>query len=293
MDARFRPFLWIAPVVWLGLAFVTFVQPDDGPTALEYAAISLFLATLFGQAILAAIWTALGPLSLGLRLPLSGAWLMVLVLGLGTNLALHNPGGDPLGVVAVIGGCLAGIWMLVLLPLGSLAFWHGMRLRHRSEPCRALQPRDRQFGIRQVMIVTAVVGVLLGAGRAIVVWLMSHENIGSGEPLIFVFLAVAGVVMMVPLLLAALLPRLALPASLVVLVLIGQATSWEASLFQLIPQARGGPDYWHLLLINAFTAAWVLGAIAVLRLGGYGLAPAGSPAGDPSAAGAAQTGSRA
>ena len=277
MDARYRPFLWIVPLVTLGIAFVTFMEHDDGPRPIEYLSISAFVGTLFGQAALAAVWAALGPLRLRWRLPLSMIWLVVLIAGLGVNMAIHSPGGgDAIEFMAVIGGCLLALWTLMLLPLGSLAVWHGLRIRHRTEPGRPPQPRDRQFGIRQVMIVTAVVGVVLGLGRALIVWLLSQESVRDGEPLIFVFLAIAGVVMMLPLVLAALLPRWAVPASLAVLVLIGLATTWEASLFNLLPRRGGAPDYWHFLLINAFTAFWVLGVITLVRLGGFGLVPAGS-----------------
>jgi hypothetical protein len=83
-------------------------------------------------------------------------------------------------------------------------------------------------------------------------------------------------VMMVPLVLAALVPRRTVPASLAVLALIGLARPWEASLLKLLPYQGGGPDTWHFLVINAITAGWVLAVITLLRRGGYSLAPASS-----------------
>jgi len=123
------------------------------------------------------------------------------------------------------------------------------------------------------MIVTAVVAVVLGIGRAIVVWLISSDEFRAGPILIISFLAIAGIVMTLPLVLAALLPRLAVPASLVVLVLIGLATAAELPLLMALsgPVPGGGTHAGHFYGINGFQCFWVLAVIGALRLGGYGL----------------------
>ena len=178
--------------------------------------------------------------------------------------------------MVVLGGCLLGHWAIAQLPMWYLAFAFGLRLRHSSERSYGLDPSERQFGIRQLMIVTAIVAVVLGCGRVAVTLLLGDGfRSGGGQPMILVFLAVAGVIMTLPLVLSALLPRFAIPASVLVLILIALATLAELPLLQLAlpPQAGGrGPDAGHFYGINAIQAAWVLLVIGVLRLGGYGIA---------------------
>jgi hypothetical protein len=62
---------------------------------------------------------------------------------------------------------------------------------------------------------------------------------------------------------------------MIVLGLIAVATWWE---LPLVRTAGGGPDLWHLILINAFQTAWVLAIVMVVRMCGYGI---GQPASVP------------
>ena len=120
--------------------------------------------------------------------------------------------------------------------------------------------------------VLTIVAVVLAALRALVLMIVARlDERGMGEGIIFIFLAVAAVVMTLPLVIAALLPRLALPATAGILVLIGLATYWELPLLNLLPKAAG-PDTWHFIFINACMSAWILAIVGVMRLGGYGLA---------------------
>jgi hypothetical protein len=80
--------------------------------------------------------------------------------------------------------------------------------------------------------------------------------------------------MTLPLLLATLVRRFAWLATLSVMLLMAAATAWELPLMHAVGPLNG-PDEWHLVWINAFSAAWVLLAMGLLRLAGYGLtAPA-------------------
>jgi hypothetical protein len=143
-----------------------------------------------------------------------------------------------------------------------------MRLRHDDDPPETV--RDRQFGIRQVMILTFIVAVVLGVCRMVAVQSAPHfATNNSGEIAVFALLAAAGVAMTLPLLLAALLPRWSTAAVGVVLVLIGLGTWYELPLLNLI--FGGGPDIWHLTFINAFQAVWVLAVAAIVRTCGYGI----------------------
>jgi hypothetical protein len=267
------PLLWATVVVGAGLLLLAVVRPEPNPKPLEYLTIGYFVGTLFGHATLAATWTAFGPLPLVWRLPLSIGWVAALTIAFAINLGMNSAGSGGYFMV-VLGGCLLGQWAIAQLPMWFLAFAYGLRLRHASERSYGLDPSERQFGIRQLMIVTAIVAVVLGIGRMIIMGLLADGVRSGGQPLILVFLAVAGVIMTLPLVLSALLPRFAIPASLLVLFLIAVGTLAELPLLQMaLPQAGGGgPDAGHFYGINAIQAAWVLLVIGVLRLRGYGIA---------------------
>jgi hypothetical protein len=257
----------LGPILLFSWLWLAVVEPN-GRGPVEYAIIGYLIGTLFGQATLASTWTALGPAPLLWRLPLSLTWIGALSVAFMVNIAQH---GGPDGFIAlVIAVCLLAQWVIVQVPLWGLAIGYGLRLRHVGDPPET--PRDRQFGIRQVMILTFIVAVVLGVCRMIAVQSARHfADTNMHEAWIFAFLAGAGIVMTLPLLFAALLPRWSSVAVPGVLVLIALGTWYELPLTMILPARGGGPDFWHLAWINAFQAAWVLGVVGVVRLCGYGL----------------------
>lgn len=267
---RYRVFVWAAPLVVLGWLLIAFLDPDPPGRLGEYIGLGYFFGSMFGQTTMASAWTAFGPAPLVWRLPLSFLWVVMLAVAIGINVGLN---GGPRDAIVVVGGCLIGQWFLVQLPLWGLAMGYGLRLRHRDDVSVTSDPRDRQFGIRQLLVITAIVAVVFGIGRLIV----PNLHFGSyDEPAIVAFLAVAAIVITLPTLLASLLPRLALPASLLTLVLIGLATAWELPMFRSTGVGRmGGPDAMHFVWINAFTTIWVLALVLVARWNGYTLAAPG------------------
>lgn len=265
--SRFLVLTYLLPLLAVSWLLLAVIDPDAGPGVSQHVAIAFLLGTMFGQATLAAGWNALGPLPLVWRMPLSLLWIAVLILGLLINVANHS-GGSEIEVVLIMAVCLAGQWLLVQIPLWGLAIGYGIRLRYRDDVEMATS-RDRQFGIRQLMILTAIVAVVLGICRwAIVATTTLYPQSNWAEAGIFIFLAAAGVVMTVPLLVAALLPRFALLATTAVLALIAIATWWE---LPLVNMAGGGPNFAHLVFLNTFQAAWVVGVIALLRYFGYAI----------------------
>lgn len=272
VSRRYRVFFWAAPLVALGWLLLAFLDPDPPGRLGEYVGIGFFLGTMFGQTTTASAWTAFGPAPIVWRLPLSFLWVVMLALALGINVGMN---GGPDEAFVVIGLCLIGQWFLVQLPLWGLAMGYGLRLRHRDDLGAASDPRERQFGIRQLLIITTIVAVAFGIGRLIVPRLGFTSD---GEAPIFIFLAVAAIVITLPMLLASLLPRLALPATLVTLVLIALATAWELPMLRSTGVGRrGGPDAMHFVWINAFTTLWLLALVLVVRLNGYALAAPGMP----------------
>ncbi len=269
---RYRVFLWAGPVVALGWLLIAVLDPDPPRRIGEYLGLGFFFGTMFGQATLAAAWTAFGPAPLVWRLPLSLVWVAMLIVAIGVNVGLNGgPGDAPI----IVGSCLLGQWLLVQLPLWGLALGYGLRLRHRDDAGLGADPRERQFGIRQLMIITAFVGVVFGIGR-LVVTNLGDRFVLDGDAAVFAFLVVAAIVITLPVLLASLLPRLAWPATLIALAFLGLATAWELPMFRGTGAGRrGGPDVMHFVWINAFTTAWLLVVIMVVRLNGYRLTTPG------------------
>lgn len=264
--------LIVPAIVGLGLLLMVAVRPEPQPKPLEYVTIGLAFGTFFGHALLAGAWVALGPLPLLWRLPLSLLWLAVAIIALALNITVDGPRADS-GIVLLFGGVAFGQWLLTQFPLWGLAVGYGLRVRHLGESDPADRRKEQQFGIRQLLIVTTIVAVVLAIGRAVALKFSSDDALES-EPLIIIsFLAIAGLIMILPLVLAALLPRHALPASIIVLVLVALGTAAELPLLTALKSAPGGPGphVGHFFGINGFQCFWVLAICGALRWAGYRL----------------------
>jgi uncharacterized membrane protein YidH (DUF202 family) len=274
MPPRLLPLFIIGPLLALSWVVLALFEPDGPGRAWEYIGLGYLFGTLFGQTTLAAAWAAFGPLPWFWRLAGAPLWLLTLWASLVSNISLHGGPSDA-WIIVLLGGCLVGQWLLVLVPLVGIALGHRVQLQHQHDvAAREAAARPRlQFGIRQLMILTAIVAVALGALRWLVLSLAVRlGERGMGEAPVFIFLAVAAVVMTLPLVMALLLPRWWIPAAAAVLVFAGLATFWETTLLALLPRTPG-PDMGHFIFINAFTAAWIVVIVGVLRLFGYHLAP--------------------
>lgn len=244
------------------------------PNGREHLAIGLILGIVFGQTNVAAAWVVLGPGPLLWRLPLSLAWFCLLFGCFALNIGLN---GGPNSELLELGACFFGQWVLVQGPLWLLAIFYGLRLQHETRG-EVVAPGARQFGLQQLMIFTAIIGVVLGLGRALVLTLLPARAWLGGETVIFIFLAIAAIVTTLPLLISSLLPRWALPATVILLVLIALATLFELPLLRALQMRGPGPDTAHLCWINLFTSAWVLIFTLAARFTGYRLATAGPSA---------------
>ena len=267
---RFLVALVLGPLLFFSWLLLAVCVPEAPAGPLEYLLIGYLFGTLFGQATLAAAWTALGPMPLLWRLPLSLGWIAALSIAFMNNVLFN--GGPSMQIALVIAACLGVQWLLVQLPLWALAAGYGVWLRHWTDPPQTVH--DRQFGIRQVMILTGIVALVLGVCR----WIVG-ETAGFFDDtdwrgiVVFIFLTAAGIVLPLPLLISGLLPRHWLVASMVALFGIAVGTWIELPLAMILPSRGGGPDFWHLAFINGFQAAWVLAVVAIVRWCGYGIGP--------------------
>lgn len=266
IPARYRIIVPTALSIVGGCSLVAVIDPNRH----EHVAIGFILGTLFGQTTLAAAWTALGPLPLMWRLPFSFLWLSCLMLAFAGNIWMYGHGSDVSFWLAT-GCCLVSQWFLVQIPLWCCAALYCWRLRPTSDP----QPRvsEWQFGIRQLGILTTVVAIVLGTARAVLARLPNETDLANRSTLIVVFLALAAILMTLPLIIAGLLPRHSVPASAVVLVLIALATIGELPILQQLDRSmqKNGPDMEHLIWINVFTSGWIVALVLAVRLSGYGI----------------------
>jgi hypothetical protein len=270
---HYRLPLVVLPILGVNWLLIAVVDPDGPARAWEYVTLGHLIGSIFAQTSLAAAWVALGPWPLSWRLPLSLLWIFIPLVALACNLGFH---GGPDEVLFTMGACVLVQWLLVQAPLWCLAVMFGLSIKHRGAFALAGQPRDLQFGIRQLMILTAIVAVVLGVARLLAAWLRAQQLAWDGDTPIFIFLTVAAVAMTLPLMIAALLPRHAIPATLAVLLVIALGTAGEYPLQRaLTGGGGGGPDLWHFVWINAFQAFWVLVIAIAVRLCGYRLAPRG------------------
>jgi hypothetical protein len=265
--SRYLAAFILTPILAFSWLLLMLIDPRAPPAL--YVFVGYMVGTLFAQPSLAAAWVALGPGPLLWRLPLSLGWTGALVIAYVLQASVHGQPSHP-SEALIVAAALIGQWLVVQLPLWGLRVVYGVRLRHASDPPEST--RDRQFGIRQVMILTFIVAVVLGVCRWVVAETAVHfQDMDWSGLAIITFLALAGIIMNFPLLIAALLPRYWLPAIGVVLVLIALGTWYELPLLLAV----GGPGVtasnWLLVAVNGFQAAWVLGVVALVRRCGYSI----------------------
>jgi hypothetical protein len=267
----------VGSLVLLSLASLIVVNPHLG-LGMELTG-GYVLGTFFGHPTLAAAWAAFGPGRLAWRVPLSLIWIALLAICLSINISMH---GGPEDAPLLLGLGALGQWLLLQIPLFALAVGFGMQIRHVDESAGAFDPRQWQFGTRQLVIVTAVVAVLLGIVRLTLSNLSPEIFIRASEAAALAILVGSANVLTLPLLLSGLMRHHPVRGVLFTLTLLCFATTWELRLLRAYPIA-GGPSGLELLAINAVLAALVLTFVTTVRLSGYCLSRGNS---EPSSAAA-------
>jgi hypothetical protein len=240
---------------WLSLALL---NPNTGGNVFM---LGYFVGSLFAHPTLAAAWAAFGPGRLAWRVPLSFAWAISLAIALAINFALY---GGPNDAFIVVGGCLLGQWLALQLPLWALVLGRGLHLRYSEDAEGESNAGSMQFGIRHLLAVMLIVGVVLGIGRIAAI----RVSIAGMMAPIFAFLAGAAIVLTLPLLLAALMRRMAVLGVLLTLLFTGFATAWETPILSRLG-GGSGPQARDFVAINIGSAAFILASALVVRLNGY------------------------
>src|SRR3954468_17813278 len=102
----------VLPILAGSWLLIAIFEPRGIPGIAGQIHIGFIVGTMFGQTTLASAWTALGPLPLLWRLPLSLCWIAILLIALLVNLAVHSNPND-IEILLVLGACLTGQWLLV------------------------------------------------------------------------------------------------------------------------------------------------------------------------------------
>lgn len=263
LQSRYLILLLTLPIILLACVVLA-VVPIDPNSRYEHLLIGAILGTLYGQTTIAVAWTALGPGPLILRLPMSVLWVLVMLVIVGVAAIVRGPDSD-IGLILTYSQCVQ--WIVSQIPFWTIAWMFRLRLRHFTDRGQDDLPRG-QFGIAQLMIVTGIVGVILGVGR-IVIASNILRWVGDPDMPIFFFLVGTAIVMTVPLVFAAFLGRYSVWAVLGAIVLIVGITFAEMPLLEVTVGRRGGPDVMHLVWINVFTTGWVLLLVLATRIAGY------------------------
>jgi hypothetical protein len=252
----------IAALILPGLLLLVITEPQP-----HVGLFSLVHGTMFGQTSLAAAWCVLGPFSLARRLPLAGTWLAAIILCFGWNNAYASSAYE-LNLLLTFAVVLPSQGPLVAVPMSFVAAWFGLRI-DASQSDR--ERRDHQIGIREALLLTGIVAVVLGAARFRSGGLHEAEILW-GDAGVFAFLVVANTILALPLVGAALV-RWEWQATLVSsLLIVGIVSGLEiAAAFLLAPRA-GAIDEdtcWAIILLNIVQGTWIVAVLSLLRLGAF------------------------
>jgi len=269
------PRIAVATLVVAGWLLIVLQDNTPGDSISGAMLIGLVFGTIFGQISLAATWCALGPFSLASRLPLSAGWIAALVLAIGWLIARDEPqGSGAIFVVLLFGSAFVTQWLLVQVPMWVGAAIYGLSIRHCVDERLCHKLSNQQFGIRQVMILTAIVAVVMGVGRILFGGASQQTVVTDWSGMAPFFVAATyHALIAFPLVAAALLKRRTAIGVLAALLLVALATFLEIPLLRLVERSGSSEPYetLSLLCLSGTQATWIVGIVFLLRLAGYEL----------------------
>ena len=147
-----------------------------------HAGWGVMLATLYGHATLAALWAILDTGRLVWRLTIGPLWLVALMVA-----TLFKVGTKSLPEFMLLWESVFGQWLLMLVSLWLLVRIKQIGIQDGEMSQRSYRPTQLQFGIKQLLVLTAVIALLLAAGRAVAPKEWAEDHSGYRETLIVVF----------------------------------------------------------------------------------------------------------
>jgi hypothetical protein len=260
---------WASGFIALALLSIVFLGPYSfrAPGVAE-----TFIAYMFGASVglsmTAGFWSAMGPGRFIYRVPLSLLWTIAIPLAWAVNSAIHD-NGPPWQFVIVIGALCGSTWLGPQLALWCLRFMGRLSV---SLPGEIRTASENQVGIRQLLVFTTLIAVMLGIARIAFSFMTKEDMPPDNEAFIALgFIVVSSALLMIPLALSMLLQRFAFLFVVVVLLLGSLATYFELDILNLVVKSAGGPDKWFFIGLNTFTAVWILIFTGIARFTGYRL----------------------
>lgn len=243
----------------------------------------IFFGSGFASVSAAATWSALGPFRLVVRLPCALCWTLMTGLLLMYHIITSSGGSSHATMEAVVlAAAFLVLWLVVQTPLWIARAIYRFRIDLPLESASADALPEHQFGIRQLLIVTAIIAAALGAGRLLVLGIDSRMNQTRIEGPDWELLVVLGLFLVSNSLVAfmvvtgALLPqrwRLGVGIGIAVAAAISLV---ESAVLMLFP--GGPPGFWHMLAfigtMNGSQFGWLLVSLLLLRAAGYKLVKA-------------------
>jgi hypothetical protein len=270
--SRWRIAVVVPPIVAIGGLLVALAMPGHGSGSISRFVVPFQFGPLVGLTSVAAAWAVFGPGRWIVRLPLSLAWVSLLVVALFANhCRLFRQVHIDFALLPLLG--LLSQWLLVQMLFWIPARIYGLRMVHESDLennsatfDRTAETRRRpQFGVGHLMIFTTFVAMALGVLRVIAV----ANIMQRGELLLACTLVVGAIVITLPLFIAAIPGRGWTVVAVVALSIIAVILSSEFGLSQAIGLRNRLPNDWHCVWLYAHTAFWVLLPVCAARMSGY------------------------
>lgn len=274
--------LLLAAVQLLMLLPIGFIAPHRFANDwLRSIAMGIFFGSGFASVSAAATWSALGPFRLVVRLPCALCWALMTGL-LAMYHIITSSGGSSHATVEgmVLAATFLVLGLVVQTPLWIARAIYHFRIDVPLESISGDALPEHQFGIRQLLIVTAIIAAALGAGRLLVLGIDSRMNQTRIEAPDWELLVVLGLFLVCNSLVAflvvtgALLPkRSGLGVAISTAVVVAISVVEGAMIKMLVP--GGPPDSWHMLAfigtMNVSQFGWLLVSLLLLRAAGYKL----------------------
>ena len=265
-----RVFVPLAIAAALSILLIVCMNPDAIGSA-RYITLGILIGSLYSNTTLAGVFSALGPSAVPfhlfwIRVLVSAVWNGCLIIALTLNIAFF---GGPSHAPLMIGSCLFGQWILIAGSLGFFAKSHHLQIAQvvpTSAAVGAESNGEYQFKIMQLLVLTTAAAVVFAVGRIVMPVVVSS---GREWP-IFVFLAVAQIIMTLPLFLAALLRKYALVGLAIAGAQLSFGTYFEAKMINSLI-GGGGPRLNDFIAINIASAILMLAFAIILRFHNYTL----------------------
>lgn len=214
-------------------------------------------------------WCVLGPFSSIRRFIFSVGWLIAALFSHAYLMSLMFPASSPGERGFRLAGLLVVQWLAV-----QIAFWPLAISCHLRISRGALGVSDNRWGqysIGELLILTALAAMVLGAGR-IAIGVYGLEGIDGGRILAAVlhesWIVVTNSIIALLLINATLIRRHAVLATFAAIALVGVITHLEVPFAERL-MGTVDATYLQSVATNILQSAWILGLLLTLRAGGY------------------------